>query len=291
MSDADLITFHQDEDYFREALEFSAAETGFPARLVEKDYYCTLLLQYLMKADAEMIFKGGTCLAKVHADFYRLSEDLDFSIPMPFHTTRAQRSKRVQGLKTTIQRAEEELPKVGVRTPMTGANRSTQYSAILVYASALVTDEEAIKIEVGLREPLLTASLRGEARTLLLDPITESPLVPALVVDCLSWKEAMAEKLRAALSRREAAVRDFYDIYYAVKKLGLSILEPGLVGLVKAKLAVPGNEPVDLSDDRLESLLSQVDTELKPVLRPEDFAEFDLVWTFTELLELAAALD
>jgi hypothetical protein len=68
-------------------------------------------------------------------------------------------------------------------------------------------------------------------------------------------------------------------------------VEPGLVGLVKAKLAVPGNEPVDLSDDRLESLRAQVDTELKPVLRSGDFAEFDLEWTLSEVLELASVLD
>jgi len=50
MNNAEPITFHEDEDFFHEALEFSAAKTGFPARLVEKDYYCTLLLQYLNRS-------------------------------------------------------------------------------------------------------------------------------------------------------------------------------------------------------------------------------------------------
>jgi CheY-like chemotaxis protein len=38
-----------------------------------------------------VILKGGTCLAKVHAGFYRPSEDLDFSISMPTESARSAR--------------------------------------------------------------------------------------------------------------------------------------------------------------------------------------------------------
>jgi hypothetical protein len=31
---------HEDPVLFREALSFTAAETGFTARLIEKDYFC-----------------------------------------------------------------------------------------------------------------------------------------------------------------------------------------------------------------------------------------------------------
>jgi len=287
MSDTEPIAFHEDGALFREALEFSAAKTGFPARLVEKDYYCTLLLQYLTGTDAELVFKGGTCLAKVHASFYRLSEDLDFSIPMPVDASRSQRSTRVQGLKSAIQQTEEELPEVRVRKPMTGSNQSTQYNAVLAYPSALVSEPEAIKIEVGLREPLLSTTLHGEAKTLLLNPVTESQMVPTIVVNSLSWEEAMAEKLRAALTRREVAIRDFYDIYYAISNLDLSIQSPELIELVRAKLAVPGNEEINLSDGRLEILRAQEKSELEPFLRPADFSNFNLDWTFSQIRHFA----
>ena len=291
MSKTDLIAFHEDKDLFREALEFSAAEARFPSRLVEKDYYCTLLLQYLTKAGAGLIFKGGTCLAKVHADFYRLSEDLDFSIPMPVDSTRSQRRGRVQDMKTAVQLVEEELPMFRVRTPMTGANRSTQYNAVLVYPSVLASEEEVIKIEVGMREPLVRNSVRGDAKTLLLDPVSESRAVPPVAIECLSWEEAMAEKLRAALTRREPAIRDFYDVYYGITKLNLAVLDPQLVEVVRAKLEVSKNEPIDVSIERLKSLHTQVETELQPVLRPEDFAGFDLDWTFSTTRHLATELD
>ena len=51
--------FHEDTDLFREALSFTQSETGFSARLVEKDYYCSLLLQDLLTTTSpQWVFKG-----------------------------------------------------------------------------------------------------------------------------------------------------------------------------------------------------------------------------------------
>jgi predicted nucleotidyltransferase component of viral defense system len=61
-------------------------------RLIEKDHFCTVVLEYLAASTAELVFKGGTCLAKVHTEFYRLSEDLDFVIPTPLDASRSDRS-------------------------------------------------------------------------------------------------------------------------------------------------------------------------------------------------------
>ncbi|MDP3772929.1 MAG: nucleotidyl transferase AbiEii/AbiGii toxin family protein, partial [Gemmatimonadales bacterium] len=135
-----------------------------------------------------------------------------------------------------------------------------------------------------------TPVVQGEAKTLLLDPVSGSALVPALRVPCLSQQEAMAEKLRAALCRRDVAIRDFYDIDHAVRRLGVRLDDAQLLELVRQKLAVPGNEPLDVSRARLDALLPQVETELKPVLRPADFAAFDLGRAFATVAEVAAAL-
>ena len=64
------IRLHEDAELFREAVSFTSARTGFAARLIERDYFCTVLLAYLTAATSgEVIFKGGTCLAKVLASF------------------------------------------------------------------------------------------------------------------------------------------------------------------------------------------------------------------------------
>lgn len=291
MTEAELpgLKLHDDAPFFREAVAFTAAETGFAARLIEKDYFCSVLLEHVTRADSTLVFKGGTCLAKVHAGFYRLSEDLDFVVPISVDAPRTERRRHAVGPKAAMARLGEQ-PGLRLISGPTGANNSTQYLAVVGYASLLGLQAETIKIEVGLREPLLTAAEPHPARTLLLNPISGSALVPPLVTTCLSRDEAMAEKLRAALSRREVAIRDFYDVDYAVRHSGLRTADSSLVALVHGKLQVPGNDPVDVSSSRLEALRLQLASQLKPVLRERDFAEFDLERAFSIVAELAVAV-
>jgi predicted nucleotidyltransferase component of viral defense system len=281
------IRVHEDPDLFWEAVNFTAAETMFLPRLIEKDYFCTMLLRYLAESDHALVFKGGTCFAKIHAGFYRLSEDLDFMFPMPVDASRASKSAKVTRLKQAVADLPQKLSSFRVIEPLTGANNSTQYVATLGYASLLGQREEAIKIEIGLREPLLTPVFDGPAQTILLSPISGKPMVHALQVSSISRDEGMAEKLRAALSRREPAIRDFYDVEYAVRRLGLQLADATLIALVRQKLAVPGNEPVDVSDVRLAALRQQLDSRLKPVLRTKDFKEFHLERAFAMVVDVA----
>jgi len=116
-------------------------------------------------------------------------------------------------------------------------------------------------------------------------------MVPAFFVSAISMREAMAEKLRAALSRREPAIRDFYDVDHAVRELGLNLRDPGLVEAVRAKLDVPSNDPLDVSEGRLSALRRQIQAQLSPVLRPADLATFDLDRTCKALRALAAAVE
>lgn len=277
-------------EFFREALGFTRQHYGFPERLIEKDYLCSLLLEYLCDAHKNLVFKGGTCLAKVHADFYRLSEDLDFVIPMPTDASRASRSRAAEGLKTVIAALPNRFPSVTVIEPLTGANSSTQYNALVGYRSFVGQREETIKIEVGLRELLLHAVVSGDAKTILLDPVSGRTLFPPKQVRCISRAEAFGEKFRAAFTRREAAIRDFFDIDYAVQTLGLEPHDTELVGLVQAKLAVPGNEPINVSAERLAVLRQQLAPQLRPVLREKDFRAFDLDRAFRVVAEMADRL-
>ena len=281
---------HKDAEIFRDALALTRERTGFAERLIEKDYFCTALLEYLAATANKLVFKGGTCLAKVHANFYRLSEDLDFVIPVPTDAPRAKRSKQAAAVKEAVAALPRQIPFFRLVEPLTGANNSTQYNAVIGYASLVGRQEETIKIEVALREPLLLDPLNDLAQTILLDPISRKPLLKPLEVRCIAKMEAFAEKFRAALSRREVAVRDFFDLDYAVRRLGLQSETPELIDLVRRKLSVPGNEPVDVSANRLAALRQQVGPQLQPVLRREDFAEFDLERAFQTVATMAAKM-
>lgn len=284
------ITVHQDADLFREALNFTAARTGFAERLIEKDYFSTVLLAYLATTDPRLVFKGGTCLAKVHAGFYRLSEDLDFAISLPTTVPRSQRRRHAEPIKTAVATIAQRIGVFQIAEPMRVANDSGQYNGGVSYRSTVDGAVETIKVEVSLREPLLLPVSRCPAATLLLDPLSGGTLVPPIGVSCIGFREAWAEKFRAALTRREPAIRDFFDLDHAIRSLALDPGTTDLVELVARKLAIQGNDPVNLSEDRLAQLQAQVQARLRPVLRQPDFDQFELKRAFAAAGTMADAV-
>jgi predicted nucleotidyltransferase component of viral defense system len=274
----------------RQAIEYTAGETGFAPRLIEKDYFCSVALEYLAAECADLTFKGGTCLSKIHGGFYRLSEDLDFTIPTPVDSARGDRSRSAEPLRRALDRLAQRVPGFTVAQPLHGFNNSTQYNAALAYESLLDGRTEPVSIEVGVREPNMTEAVPGAARTLLLDPLDARPLVEPWPVRALSYREAMAEKVRAALCRGEVAIRDFFDVDHAVRGVGFQTQEPGFLELLRRKLAVPRTGEVDLSDSRIEQLRRQLDAELRPVLREQEFAQFDLERAIGTVRAVAEAL-
>lgn len=283
-----MISLHTDERLFQEAVRFTVAQTEFSARLIEKDYFCSVLLEYLRGLQGEeLIFKGGTCLAKIHANFYRMSEDLDFAIPMAIGASRSDRSKKMIQLKRAVEALPRTLSCFSIIRPITGANDSSEYVGTVGYRSVVDGQVNNIRIEISLREPLLTPATGGHARTLLLDPILIEPSVQPLLISCISKSEAVAEKFRAALTRREAAIRDFYDIDYMVQKEAIQIEDKQLIRLVTEKLKVPGNGPVLLGKSRYVELQAQIETRLKPVLRDKDYSDFHLERAYRTVEHLA----
>lgn len=105
------IRLHQENpNLFAEAIGFTAAETGFISRLIEKDYFCSVVLEDLAALNTALVFKGGTLLAKVHSTFYCLSEDLDFSISTDAAATKKSRSQSVATTKLAIASLSERVP-------------------------------------------------------------------------------------------------------------------------------------------------------------------------------------
>ena len=95
-------------------------------------------------------------------------------------------------------------------------------------------------------------------------------------VRVLQLREAYSEKIRAALTRREPAIRDFFDIDHAVQRTLFAHRDQAVLDLLAANLSVVGNEPVDLSEAKIAILRGQVEAHLRPVLRVREYKSFDL---------------
>jgi predicted nucleotidyltransferase component of viral defense system len=278
--------YHDDRTRFLDALNFTAATTGFSARLIEKDYFCSLVLHDLNALfDQGLIFKGGTCLSKVHAEFFRISEDLDFCISIRPDASRADRRRASMPFRDHLTALPIRHALFALADAIDGHNDSRQYNGRFAYRSVVTGGPEHIKVELSLREDTVLPTETLTARTLLRDPHSPTPVLPSLRVRALHLKEAYAEKIRAALTRRDPAIRDFFDIGHALRLALFELHEQAMGELIAAKLAVAGNAPVDLSDAKIATLLLQLETDLKPVLKTADYDAFDLEGVISLLKE------
>lgn len=278
---------HDDKDTFVESVRVTAGKSQFSEALVEKDYFCSLILREIYSVDShKLIFKGGTLLNKTHAGFYRLSEDLDFSIGVAAGAKRGLRRNLMNPVKGILAQVVEKLS-FSFSKELDGKNESMQYQGEIEYDSLLLGTKGTIKIDIGLRENVLEEEILL-AKTLLQDPFLQEPVVADFKLKGLSRNEAYAEKIRAALSREYPAIRDIFDLDYAMSK---QLFDPERIKpLVRQKFEIQ-NCKADLSPARKAAFAAQIETHLKPVLRKRDFDKFNfekawnIVCSFERLLK------
>lgn len=280
--------YHARPGQFGAALEFTAAQTGFSARLIEKDYWCSLILRELFASgDHPLVFKGGTLLSKAFAGFDRLSEDLDFTLPTPNDSTRSQRSRKARELQANLNVVVTALA-LRWSENWCGHNDSRQYRGRLEYPS-IFGHGDSILVEVGQREAVLRAVEALPLQTMLLNPLFGEPALPVFNVCALSRPEAYAEKVRAALTRDVPAIRDLYDFWQGLRGNLIPMDDGDWIALVRQKC-----DGLDLtaccSDDRRNHFHRGLETELRPVLRAGAIDEFPLADAWDRLRALHARL-
>ena len=275
---------HKNKEEFIKTLERASKKKEFLLPLLEKDYYLTLILSGVHELSEDLIFKGGTCLNKIYYSYYRLSEDLDFSMKLPrYEATRGERRKCIQPVKDKIKKFVESFDLKIDDSVNPGRNESKQYVYYFVYQSALRQVEAKIKFEIGLRyNPILEVEKR-QVQHNFLHPFTGEPLFDGGRVNCLSLKEIVSEKLRAAALRKTIAPRDFYDLDFILRNK-FNLADKEVLKLFVKKLAEDGGDPdlakyrVNLgrSDHEIKEMRSRIENELFDVLTPGERGHFDL---------------
>jgi len=275
---------HNDKDKFSKLVDRIASQTGFYAPLMEKDYYLTLLLSHINELSGNLIFKGGTCLNKIYYVYYRLSEDLDFSMRLPdYTTTRGNRRKTIQPIKDNIESFSKQFGMRVEGVENAGRNESKQYVYYFVYDSAMVPTEQTIKLEIGLRfNPIDKTGIRAVQHKFI-HAFTREPLFEGGRISCLSLNEIVSEKLRAAALRLKIAPRDFYDIDFIIRN-GFDLVNKNVITLFKKKIEEDGGDTdlpkykVNLgrSNDEIKDMRSRVKDELFDVLTADERENFNL---------------
>jgi len=267
-----------DREKLKDIIPAIAGKMKFRPAIVEKDYYLTLILNNIETLLTDkIVFKGGTLLNKAHLNYHRLSEDLDFTYNAGF-TARSQRSKAVMPIREKMPSFLKALDLMSDNPQGEGFNNSTQYVFKVKYRSLLMAKDDMIKIEISLRQPPIEKPVSTEIKHFYQDPFTGEDLFPSGKVLSLSWKEAVAEKLKAAISRKDVAIRDYYDLWY-ISEFGFDFYDKDFIKLFKRKVTDEGyvgdyKVNFGLSADNIEILRKQINGLLKPVIRSGE--EFDL---------------
>ena len=275
---------HKNKDEFVKALERAAKKKGFLLPLLEKDYYLTLLLSQAHELAEDLVFKGGTCLNKIYYAYYRLSEDLDFSMKLPqYEATRGERRKCIQPVKDKVVKFVEQFDMKLADAGNPGRNESKQYVYYFSYQSALRPAEGQIKFEIGLRFNPIDKIEKQQVHHTYTHPFTGEPLFDGGKVACLSLNEIVSEKLRAAALRETIAPRDFYDLDFLFRNK-FNLAEKEVISLFKKKIEEDGGD-LDLAKYRInmgrksaeiDDMRSRIEAELFDVLSPIERENFDL---------------
>jgi predicted nucleotidyltransferase component of viral defense system len=262
-----------DRKQLKELIPVIAAQRKFRPAIVEKDYYLTVILNNIESLLTDkLVFKGGTLLNKVHLNYHRLSEDLDFTYRSTVGlTTRSQRSRAIEPIRDKM---PEFLQALGLKSPKSdgeGFNNSTQYLFNVQYSSVVMARAENIKLEISLRQLPLEAPVRCTIKHFYQDPFSGVDLIPVHSVWALSFLEAVAEKLKAAIARKDVAVRDYYDAWH-IAEAGFDFFQDNFIRLFKTKLANDGyhgdfRHNFGLDAEQMVLMDRQIQTDLRPVIR------------------------
>lgn len=210
-----------------------ALELGNPA-IIEKDYWVVALLAELTKISLEyhqMVFSGGTALAKSNVKILRMSEDVDIKLIPNQAFNKLSRTKKKAARKTCINEIEQTITQSqrfsvemrSVRDEYRYVELELRYPQQFSQAPCL---RPIIKLE--LIETLLLMDVESHSIQSLVAKLYQQPHEVS-TFDCVSIYATLVEKIISMLRRTMsvkrntersddvALVRHIYDVHCITK--------------------------------------------------------------------------
>ena len=168
----------------------------------EKDYLLDIVLFLLCRnMKRELIFKGGTALAKIYK-FERFSEDLDFS------------EIETMNIDLLMKKVISDLSKFGLEAELFKMKEPFNSVLITLRIKGPLYDGRAltlasIRIDINKKSKIELEFFHAEVTSIY----SEIPRFDVLV---MQEKEILSEKIRAIITRNKA--RDLFDAFALMKK-------------------------------------------------------------------------
>jgi len=216
------------------------------ADLIEKDLILHQLLFDLSKDKFfhdNFAFKGGTCLAKCYLDYFRFSEDIDFTWKDQSVFERKSQKEIRRYLSTVIDnlgKTFEEISKTrGLEfkcnkddrkyVELTGGDKICTFK--IWYRSEVLDHESFLKVQINFVEKLCYPFKSAELKSIVSEAEEELALLfpeymeyfQEIDFDVYDVSEILAEKIRAILTRKGTKARDYVDAYLIESQFGISL--------------------------------------------------------------------
>lgn len=207
----------------KEALQKFATQyqTGLFPNIV-REYFQHVFLSELYKLpqSQNLLFKGGTALRIVYGS-PRFSEDLDFSA---FKVTDRTIKKYVEDLFVYVL---AEIERMGIRVEV-GEKSNKTTGGYFGVATFKMQDYEPVDVEINI-SARNGREINGEVDSIAND------FVPTYTLIHLPQEELVEEKIFGALLERKKP-RDFYDLYFMMRKNMLSMEHKNKLKEVKERI-------------------------------------------------------
>ena len=134
---------HEDKKRFSYIINRVSYQTGRMGKMIEKDYYVTMILRLLSSEMPFVVFKGGTSLSKCYKVISRFSEDIDVTVDQ--NLSQGQKKKLKYGIVDAVQQMGLEILNLNETRSRRDYNRY-----IIAYESVLPKLNETVQPEIYL---------------------------------------------------------------------------------------------------------------------------------------------
>lgn len=193
---------------------------GVRQQQVEKDYIISWILWGIYKNDLlkeALIFKGGTCIKKIHIEEYRYSEDMDFTLHPDMEEDIS--DDEIFSAFDEIFLKIKEAANIDLSIPENSkeVQKSGGLKFFIAFIGPLGGRRDHVKMDVSKGEKLEFDVKNLEMHNQYSDIAEEEEVM----VQCYSLEEVVIEKMAALMGR--TIPRDLYDFEYLTNIEGIEL--------------------------------------------------------------------
>ena len=258
---------------------------GVRATQIQKDYVISWILWGISRnkfLKENLVFKGGTCLKKVHFDNYRFSEDMDFTL-----------------INNDVE--NDEVMKNFDLLFKEVLNASRINIDIEDKSFEILKTSGSIRFKIAFKGPHGSDTIKVDITKgeVILFPAEQKPVLniysdldeeEGIIIKAYSLKEVLIEKLVALMGR--TIPRDLYDFHYLTEIEGIELKDVYIEFMSKAENKK--HNPKEFADKlrpKETSFKRDWEESLSKQMKKDDLPSFKEVWRkasvkFKKLMEL-----